>query len=176
MKPELDVKKMCDMRDNGVPLAEISRTAGVSQEKARWLMDNRDRNVARAAAIARKDAEIRAKIEQGDLDGILVHEMPVVMSARTLNCAANERWTLGAVLRSTDGWLLRTPNFGPKSLRELRSVLAEYMGMAAPPDDAPEDEGISQAGLLARIEKQAERLSRDISRLREMLVATSRNY
>lgn len=49
------------------------------------------------------------------------------ISVRTLNCLKNENIvTLQDLTDKTEGELLRTPNFGRKSLNELKEVLAEF--------------------------------------------------
>lgn len=56
------------------------------------------------------------------------------VSCRVANCMRNFAYdfadvtTLGQLRELGDGPLLRIPNFGKKSLRELRSVLAETTG------------------------------------------------
>jgi DNA-directed RNA polymerase subunit alpha len=62
------------------------------------------------------------------------------LTARSFNCLKNAQIrTLGELVEKTEAELLRSRNFGRKSLNELREVLAEYglhFGMGGD-DDTP---------------------------------------
>ena len=65
------------------------------------------------------------------------------LSTRTAHCLHNEGLkTVGEVMAKRDGELLRIPNFGQKSLRELKQVLAHHrrkqQETASPPVEGEE--------------------------------------
>ena len=47
------------------------------------------------------------------------------LNVRAYNVMMNEGWTLGDISKSTDAEILRVPNCGRKTLRELRNAVAE---------------------------------------------------
>ena len=63
-------------------------------------------------------------------------------SVRTMNCLKNDNITfIGDLVTRTESYLLRTPNFGQKSLNEIKNVLDSmslYLGMEIvwPPEDS----------------------------------------
>lgn len=59
------------------------------------------------------------------------------LSSRADNCLNNEGLkTVGEVMAKSDGELLRIPNFGKKSLRELKQAIAAYKRKAAQKETA----------------------------------------
>ena len=67
------------------------------------------------------------------------------LSVRSANCLKNDNITyIGDLIQKTEGEMLRTPNFGRKSLNEIKEVLAQmglHLGMDVPgwPPDNIED-------------------------------------
>ena len=67
------------------------------------------------------------------------------LSVRSANCLKNDNIVyIGDLIQKTEGEMLRTPNFGRKSLNEIKEVLAQmglHLGMEAPnwPPDNIED-------------------------------------
>ena len=64
------------------------------------------------------------------------------LSVRSANCLKNDNITyIGDLIQKTEGEMLRTPNFGRKSLNEIKEVLAQmglHLGMEVsgwPPDN-----------------------------------------
>ena len=55
------------------------------------------------------------------------------LSVRSMNCLKNDNIVyIGDLVRKTESEMLRTPNFGRKSLNEIKEVLAQmglYLGM-----------------------------------------------
>ena len=55
------------------------------------------------------------------------------LSVRSANCLKNDNITyIGDLIQKTEGEMLRTPNFGRKSLNEIKEVLAQmglHLGM-----------------------------------------------
>ena len=67
------------------------------------------------------------------------------LSVRSMNCLKNDNITyIGDLVQKTEGEMLRTPNFGRKSLNEIKEVLSNmslYLGMDLPnwpPDNIAE--------------------------------------
>lgn len=58
------------------------------------------------------------------------------LSVRSMNCLKNDNITyIGDLVQKTEGEMLRTPNFGRKSLNEIKEVLSSmslYLGMEVP--------------------------------------------
>ena len=58
------------------------------------------------------------------------------LSVRSMNCLKNDNITyIGDLVQKTEGEMLRTPNFGRKSLNEIKEVLNSlslYLGMEIP--------------------------------------------
>jgi DNA-directed RNA polymerase subunit alpha len=55
------------------------------------------------------------------------------LSVRSMNCLKNDNIVyIGDLVKKTEGEMLRTPNFGRKSLNEIKEVLSQmglYLGM-----------------------------------------------
>ena len=84
-----------------------------------------------AAAASNSDAS--------DIDfnpALLRKVIDLELSERTANCLKNEDITyVGDLVQRTEASILRTPNFGRKSLNEIKEVLAEmglHLGMRVP--------------------------------------------
>ena len=67
------------------------------------------------------------------------------LSVRSMNCLKNDNIIyIGDLVQKTEGEMLRTPNFGRKSLNEIKEVLSAmslYLGMEMsnwPPDNIAE--------------------------------------
>jgi DNA-directed RNA polymerase subunit alpha len=58
------------------------------------------------------------------------------LSVRSANCLKNDNIVyIGDLIQKTEAEMLRTPNFGRKSLNEIKAVLAEmglHLGMEVP--------------------------------------------
>jgi len=58
------------------------------------------------------------------------------LSVRSMNCLKNDNIIyIGDLVQKTEGEMLRTPNFGRKSLNEIKEVLSSmslYLGMEIP--------------------------------------------
>ena len=85
--------------------------------------------IAHLQMIIKQMIEIGAKADVVDVDIMLLacpFEEKLELSLRIRNALRND-WravTLGDVVKLTEGELLRTPNFGRKSLAELKEALA----------------------------------------------------
>jgi DNA-directed RNA polymerase alpha subunit len=71
-----------------------------------------------------------------------IEDLIDLLSVRTFNCLKNENITrIGDLVQKTEAEILRMPNFGRKSLNEIKEMLAEmglHLGMdvpAWPPED-----------------------------------------
>ena|SRR5215475_4609954 len=95
------------------------------------------------------------------------------LSVRTRNCLQAENCrTLGDAAAKTEGELLRVPNFGRKSLRELDIVLKQYglhFGWQAPPRKTSLKEDLAKLGSkedLARLASEIAELRHEYQNLR----------
>ena len=100
----------------GLTFREIGARWGVTTERARQVVEALKR---KAAIRARK-----AAVPHPLTDDVLVEDL--ALRHHTLYCLQNDSIkTVGAVRGMTDAELLRIPNFGRKSLHELRGVIRE---------------------------------------------------
>lgn len=74
--------------------------------------------------------------ESAIMKNLLKRVEELELSVRSANCLKNENIVyIGDLVQKTEGDLLRTPNFGRKSLNEIKAVLDElglYLGMDVP--------------------------------------------
>lgn len=100
----------------GMTLREIGLRWGVSQSRARIIIQT----LARKAEIRLR----RSRTPHPLTDEWLVEDLP--LSPRTRMCLRNDGiLTVGGARGMTDRQLLEIPNFGRKSLHELRAVIRE---------------------------------------------------
>jgi DNA-directed RNA polymerase alpha subunit len=122
-----------DLRGGGKTYAEIGHALGVSAHRASQICKKAEWLLGREA--------IRAEFAESDLrglpdcmsllDALRDEHVKAFLSIRTCNCLYSEASaafgnivkTIGDVRRAKDEDLLRIPNFGRKSLHEVRSVL-----------------------------------------------------
>mgnify|MGYP003694786185 CR=1 FL=1 len=83
------------------------------------------------------------------------------LSVRSANCLKNDNIVyIGDLIQKTEAEMLRTPNFGRKSLNEIKEVLASmglHLGMEVPnwPPDNIEDLGQALRGPVLRLRQWA---------------------
>ena len=76
------------------------------------------------------DEEIKpeAEEEKGNIDEILLrHVEDLELSVRSANCLKNAGInSIGELVQKTEAEMLKTKNFGRKSLSEIKDILTEY--------------------------------------------------
>jgi len=80
--------------------------------------------------------EVSAIEETGFSAALLKKVDELELSVRSANCLKNDNIVyIGDLIQKSEGEMLRTPNFGRKSLNEIKEVLAEmglHLGMDVP--------------------------------------------
>ena len=93
-----------------------------------------------------KEVIIQEKTTEPEFNRNLLRKVDELeLSVRSMNCLKNDNITyIGDLVQKTEGEMLRTPNFGRKSLNEIKEVLSGmslYLGMEIPnwpPDNIAE--------------------------------------
>lgn len=75
-----------------------------------------------------EEVELVIEDEKGDINKILLRSVEdLELSVRSANCLKNAGInTIGELVRRTEGEMLKTKNFGRKSLSEIKEILNEY--------------------------------------------------
>ena len=129
-------KLIMEIETNGAltPEAAIHEAAGIIEEQLAVFVD--------FDAVAHEDIEDEAGI---DLDAMLRQPIDHLdLSVRSMNCLKSDNvFYVGDLVMRSEHEMLRTPNFGRKSLTEIKEVLNKMglgLGMQAenwPPQDLP---------------------------------------
>jgi hypothetical protein len=109
-------------RREGMTLAELGREFGVTRERVRQIFLAEERRINKAIET------LKAKQAAGDDSGLLTIE-ELELSVRAYNCVRNalgQKATVADIAERTEAEWLRNPNFGRKSLKELKEELARY--------------------------------------------------
>ncbi len=151
----LDKKVICQLYGIGCErqtLEQIGDTIGFSREHVRQIysraeaklrnqirghMDALVKPVGNALQVElkhlREERELEERLASGQTDAYQHLLRPVEeleLSVRTANCLDHQKITyIGQLVQRTEDELLRTKNFGRKSLKEVREIL-EYMGLS----------------------------------------------
>jgi len=127
---------------------EIETNGAISPENAvayaaRILQDQLQTFINFEEPVAKIDEETRPELEFNP--ALLKKVDELELSVRSANCLKNDNIVyIGDLIQKTEAKMLRTPNFGRKSLNEIKEVLAQmglHLGMDAPdfPPDNIED-------------------------------------
>ena len=84
-----------------------------------------------------KEEETKKEIDETEFrPGLLRRVEELELSVRSMNCLKNDNIIyIGDLVQHTEAAMLRTPNFGRKSLNEIKEVLAQmglHLGMEIP--------------------------------------------
>jgi Bacterial RNA polymerase, alpha chain C terminal domain len=109
-------------RGEGTTLAVLGREFGITRERVRQIFLAEERRINKAIET------LKAKQAAGDDSGLLTVE-ELELSVRAYNCVRNalgQKATVADIAERTEAEWLRNPNFGRKSLKELKEELARY--------------------------------------------------
>lgn len=126
-------KEAVFLRSEGRTLRAVGVILGVSPERIRQMCSKAERLFAmrhraaerRAALYAAENARREYWGKTRSLPWALLTADCLELSARAYNVMQNEGWTLGDISKATDWEILRVPNCGRKTLRELRNAVAK---------------------------------------------------
>ncbi len=127
---------------------EVETNGAVSPENAiayaaRILQDQLQIFINFEEPSERREEELRPELEFNP--ALLKKVDELELSVRSANCLKNDNIVyIGDLIQKTEAEMLRTPNFGRKSLNEIKEVLAQmglHLGMEVPnwPPDNIED-------------------------------------
>ena len=128
------------LRSQGMTLREAGKMLGVGPERIRQMCWRAKRGFGARHKVAENRARLNAAANERREHWDGMRSAPwaswtadcVELGARAANVMRNEGWTLGQVARATDAEILRIPNCGRKTLRELREAVAEIMEPLTP--------------------------------------------
>ena len=118
---------------------DIETNGGISPEDAvayaaRIIQDQLEVFINFEEAKGKKQEDTRPELPFNP--GLLKRVEELELSVRSANCLKNDNIIyIGDLIQRTEGEMLRTPNFGRKSLNEIKEVLAQmglHLGMDAP--------------------------------------------
>lgn len=129
-------------------IMEVETNGAVSPENAvayaaRILQDQLQTFINFEEPVVNVEDEMRSELEFNP--ALLKKVDELELSVRSANCLKNDNIVyIGDLIQKTEAEMLRTPNFGRKSLNEIKEVLAQmglHLGMDAPsfPPDNIED-------------------------------------
>ena len=124
--------------NTAAPGAEASRPArNIAEGLAAADPANAEAYRARAAAFAATLAALDEAREELPFNRNLLRKVDELeLSVRSANCLKNDNIIyIGDLVQKTEAEMLRTPNFGRKSLNEIKEVLAQmglHLGMDIP--------------------------------------------
>lgn len=121
------------LRSEGLTLRAVGSMLGVGPARIRQMCCKAENRFKRRnhAADGRRRIEEEMATRQADLaqrksaPWEFWTALELELSVRSHNVMRNEGWTLGDVAAMSDAEILRCPNVGRKSLRELRNAVAE---------------------------------------------------
>lgn len=126
----LDYDKLTiEMETNGAVAPEnaVAYAARILQDQLQTFINFEEPTV-------KVEEEIRLEFEFNP--ALLKKVDELELSVRSANCLKNDNIVyIGDLIQKTEGEMLRTPNFGRKSLNEIKEVLAQmglHLGMEAP--------------------------------------------